>query len=183
MIFLHYLIHIVLAGIGTLAFSMLFHARKSEYALCAVSGMISWFLYLICMKQFHTGPPIASLISAFMLTLFARIFAAIRKEPVTTYLVTGIFTIVPGTWIYFTSYYLIMDDVGGVRTNALLALKVALAIAIGIVFAFAIPQKLFHRSAGKFKKQHPLSAASPENSKAQRPLSAALPENSKTQRR
>ena len=101
MIFLHYLVHIVFAGVGTLAFSILFHARKSEYMLCAVSGMISWFLYLICMEQLHTGPAIASLISAFMLTLFARVFAACRKEPVTTYLVTGIFTIVPGTWIYF----------------------------------------------------------------------------------
>lgn len=40
----------------------------------------------------------------------ARIFAAARSMPVTVYLLSGIFPLVPGAGIFYTAYYLFTND-------------------------------------------------------------------------
>ena len=59
----------------------------------------------------------ASLIAVIPLTLVSRLFAILLKTPVTVFLLTGIFPLVPGAGIYYTAYYCIV--ISGAKNAAL----------------------------------------------------------------
>ncbi|OOB77996.1 MAG: hypothetical protein BEN18_09055 [Epulopiscium sp. Nuni2H_MBin001] len=64
--------------------------------------------------------------------------------PITVFLIAGIFPLVPGAGIYFTAYYFIVNDNVQAFVKGLETFKIAMAISLGIVFVFALPQSLFH---------------------------------------
>ena len=90
-------------------FCCIIFGRKKQLFFCGLTGALGWIVYLICL-QYHTDNAIANLIATFALTLVARILSAVRRTPVTVFLLTGIFPLVPGAGIYYTSYYFIMGD-------------------------------------------------------------------------
>ena len=92
-------IQFIVSMIATLSFAVLFCAPKSELLFCGLTGAIGWIVYLICL-QFDTGTVIANMIATLALTVFSRVVAALRKNPVTIYLIAGIFPLVPGAGIY-----------------------------------------------------------------------------------
>ncbi len=135
---------IIAAMLGTLAFVILFNAPRKEYIFCALNGALGWLAYLI-FTEMGAGIVVASLGATLILTLAARVLSAVRRCPVTVFLVTGIFTLVPGAGIYYTAYYLLMNDLAQFSAKGIETFKVAGAIALGIVFGFAIPQSLFNK--------------------------------------
>ena len=79
---------------------------------------------------------------------FALLFCAPKKELVFCglYLLCGIFPLVPGAGIYYTAYYLITKESALFSAKGLETFEIALAIVFGIIFGFAIPEAIFHRS-------------------------------------
>lgn len=73
---------------ATLSFAVLFSAEKKQLFFCGLTGALGWIVYLICL-QYHTDNAIANLIATFALTLVARILSAVRRTPVTVFLLTG----------------------------------------------------------------------------------------------
>jgi uncharacterized membrane protein YjjB (DUF3815 family) len=84
-----------------------------------------------------------SLIAAFILTVYSRAAAVKRLCPATTYLIPGIFPLVPGAGIYYTAYFMITNQPLQSSEKGLETLEVALAIVFGIIFGSAIPQSVF----------------------------------------
>ena len=125
---------------ATLSFAVLFSAEKKQLFFCGLTGALGWIVYLICLQN-HTDNAIANLIATFALTLVARILSAVRRTPVTVFLLTGIFPLVPGAGIYYTSYHLIMNHGRMAASMGLETFKMAGAIALGIIFGSAIPMK------------------------------------------
>lgn len=144
------IVQIAISMAATIAFAVLFHVPKSEYVLCGVNGAIGWMAYLFCISH-GTGVVIASMWATLVLTLIARALSAIRKMPSTVFLVTGIFTLVPGAGIYYTSYYLIMNDLVQSMAKGIETFKIAGAIVLGMVFGLMLPQSWFNqlRKIGK----------------------------------
>ena len=120
---------------ATLSFAVLFSAEKKQLFFCGLTGALGWIVYLICL-QYHTDNAIANLIATFALTLVARILSAVRRTPVTVFLLTGIFPLVPG--------YFIMGDMSRFSQYGISTVKVAGSIVLGIIFGFALPQSLFN---------------------------------------
>ena len=114
---------------ATLSFAVLFSAEKKQLFFCGLTGALGWIVYLI---------------ATFALTLVARILSAVRRTPVTVFLLTGIFPLVPGAGIYYTSYYFIMGDMSRFSQYGISTVKVAGSIVLGIIFGFALPQSLFN---------------------------------------
>lgn len=110
---------------------------------CGLTGATGWLVYLICI-ELDSGTAIANLIATIALTVISRTIAAIRKNPVTVYLISGIFPLVPGAGIYYTSYYFIMNEPTECLSSGVETLKVAGAIVLGIIFGFALPQSWFN---------------------------------------
>ena len=75
--------------------------------------------------------------------LLSRWFAVRKRCPVTIFLISGIIPLVPGAGIYWTAYYIVTNQLKLASETGFLALKVAVAIVLGIVFVFELPQKFF----------------------------------------
>ena len=135
-------IQFIVSMIATLSFAVLFCAPKPELIFCGLTGAIGWIVYLICL-QFDTGTVIANMVAT-----------AIRKNPVTIYLIAGIFPLVPGAGIYYTSYYFIMNQMKDFSRYGMETIKVAGAIVLGIIFGFSLPQTWFNALQHRTKSRH-----------------------------
>ncbi len=147
---LYLLSQIIAATLGTLGFVILFNAPKSEYFFCSLNGTIGWTSYIIATNK-GLSVIISSLISTFLLTIIGRILSSRRKKPLTLFLIPGIFPIVPGAGIYYTSYYFIMNDFNKFASKGFETFKISGAIVLGILFGLIIPQKWFHKISIKRK--------------------------------
>ena len=132
----------LLAAAATASFATLFCVPKDQLFFSALCGALGWGSYLI-FTRLGAGTVTSSLAASFFLTIIARLFAALRKNPVTLYLVAGIFTLVPGSGIYYASYYFIMNEMDFFAKKGMETFKIAGAISLGILFGFSIPQRLF----------------------------------------
>ena len=138
------MIQIILSLIATLSFALLFGAPKSELLFCGIAGALGWVVYLIFLN-FDSGGTVPNLVATLALTVFSRTIASIRRNPVTVYLISGIFPLVPGAGIYYTSYYFIMNDTANSSAYGMETVKVAGAIVLGIIFGFGLPQSWFNK--------------------------------------
>ena len=143
--FIKYLIEFIVAMVATFGFAIVFNAPKSELIYCGLSGAIGWIFYST-ISFYLDAPTLGNVIGSLILTVFSRVIAAKRKNPVTVYLIAGIFPLVPGAGIYYTSYYLIMNEMDTFASYGLSTIKTAGAIVMGIIFGMAFPQGWFNKA-------------------------------------
>lgn len=135
------------AFIATWAFAALFGVPRKYYINCGICGMLGWLLYLILLRHTNMSPTIAAFFSATLIALTALIQSIIRRCPVTVFLISGIFPLVPGAGIFWTSYYLVSNDLYTAMQTGLVAIKSTIAIAGGILLLMEINSK---NRIGKF---------------------------------
>ena len=124
----------------TVSFCVILAAPRSEWIFCGISGIVSYLVnQLILTSGIHQI--LATLGATIALSLSSRMLAVLRRQPVTVYLMPGIFPLAPGAGIYFTAYYLIAGDMEAFSQEGMKTLETAVAIALGIVFASGLPQK------------------------------------------
>jgi len=138
------IIEFVVAMVATISFAILFNAPKKEVLYCGLTGALGWVVYY-AMTQNNINSVLAALMATFCLTILSRCFAVMRKNPVTMYVLPGIFPLVPGAGIYYTAYYLFIGNTEMSGFKGLETLEIAGAIVFGIIFGFGIPQWLFHK--------------------------------------
>lgn len=141
---------VLAAALGSFAFSVLFGVPRKYYPYCGLIGGASWIVYL-GFEQF--GTIIACLAATVAVVLLSRLTAIREKCPVTIFLISGIFPLVPGSYVYWTAYYFVTDQTGLAAENGYTAIKIAFAIVLGIVFVFEIPQKVFLAVLGDREKR------------------------------
>lgn len=136
------LLQVTAAVIGTVAFSLLFGVPTRYYPYCGLIGGAGWLVYSIFIIRGCTSPT-ASLFATIVVILLSRLFAVRERCPVTIFLISGIFPLVPGAGVYWTAYYIVTNELDQASKTGFMALKVAVAIVLGIVFVFELPQGIF----------------------------------------
>lgn len=134
------LLQTIATFILTVSFCVILAAPKSEWIFCGISGVLSYLANQLLLTG-GVHPVLATLGATMALAIASRTLAVIRRQPVTVYLMPGIFPLVPGAGIYFTAYYLIAGDMAAFSQKGMETLETAVAIALGIVFASGLPQK------------------------------------------
>ena len=76
--------------IATIAFSIIFHTPKNQYAFAGIAGAVGWLIYIVYM-HFQSDAVFASFFAALGLTYISRIFSFARRAPLTVFLISGIF--------------------------------------------------------------------------------------------
>ncbi len=99
---------------------------------------MGWFVYELAV-MLGADSAAASLLAVIPLTLLTRVFAITLKMPVTVFLLSGIFPLVPGAGIYYTAYYFIQGNNALALSNGISTFKVAVALAIGITLVLSVP--------------------------------------------
>lgn len=133
-----------LAGAGTLSFAILFACPRKSLPYCALVGAVGWLVYEL-MVMLGADTATASLLASIPLTILTRVFAVTQKTPVTVFLLSGIFPLVPGAGIYYTAYYFIQNNNALALSNGISTFKIAVALAIGISLVLCIPAPQKHR--------------------------------------
>ena len=127
-----------LAGLGTLSFAILFACPRRCLPYCALVGAVGWLWYEL-LTLLGADAATASLLSVIPLTILTRVFAITQKTPVTVFLLTGIFPLVPGAGIYYTAYYFLQGKQELFASKGGETFKVALALALGIALVCSVP--------------------------------------------
>lgn len=138
------IIQLAVSFVATLGFAIVFFAPKAELIYCGLTGALGWIIYY-CMLAADIHFAVACMVATTCLTILARAFAVLRKNPATIYLLTGIFPLVPGAGIYYTAYYLFMGNQSMFTTKGMETFETAGAIVFGIIFGFSLPQKIFSK--------------------------------------
>ena len=131
------------AFIGTFAFAILFGAPRRQYFTAGVIGAIGWVIYLMLTRFCHSGPTVAIILATAIVCILSRFTAVKDKCPSTVYLLCGIFPLVPGAGIFWFTYYLVSSQFYLSASAGFTAVKGAIAIVLGIIFAMELPQRLF----------------------------------------
>nr|WP_297873814.1 threonine/serine exporter family protein [uncultured Blautia sp.] len=142
---------------GTIGFSVLFSVPREHYVRCGVIGGAGWLVCWTLIHGFQMGTIEANFLATVFIALASRISSTVKKCPVTLFLIAGIFPEVPGIGVYRTIYYSILEDHQKSILYGRETLGIAIAMVLGIILVFEIPQKTIHRMAdikitGHFKK-------------------------------
>lgn len=148
------IVQFIVALFSTVSFAVLYDAPSKELLFSGLSGAVGWVVYLYLVNNWQCNRILAYVIATVILTLIARILAVLRRCPVTIYLLVSIFPLVPGTGIYYTSYYLITRQNRLFYSMGLMTFELAAAIAFGIALGFVPPQKWFYVFASKRFKEY-----------------------------
>lgn len=128
--------------VATIGFALLFGVPVRYYPYCGGIGGVGWLIFRLLIVAGESSAT-ATFVAAMVVILLSRWFAVRGRCPVTIFLISGIIPLVPGTRIYWTAYYIVTDQLNLALETGFLALKAVVAIVLGIVFVFELPQKLF----------------------------------------
>ena len=144
------------AMMGTIAFSLLFGVPRKYYIWCGLIGGAGWAVYVLA-SGYVSGAG-ASFAATVVVIFLSRAAAVVNRCPVTIFLISGIFPLVPGAGIYWTVYYLVTEQLGLAVYTGYEAVKAAVAIVLGIVFVFECSGG-WRKHSLKFHKVRPAAGA------------------------
>lgn len=138
------LIQIAAGLIGSLCFGILFNMRGKRLIAAAVGGLLSWGLFVV-LSHFILNEPINYFIVAAVVSLYSEIMARILKTPAAPIVTTSLIPLIPGGSLYYTMSSAFESDFAMFLEKAVSTLKLACALALGIIVVTAISQFLFRR--------------------------------------
>jgi len=136
-------VQIVASFIGTAAFAVLFGVPRKYYVLCGVCGALGWILYMILARYAGFTPPVATVFATMLVMLSARYASVLDRCPAIVFLLCGIFPLVPGAGVFWTSYYVVTDQLRLALGSGFMAVKVSIAIVMGIILISELPNRFF----------------------------------------
>ena len=127
------MIQIMSAFAGSVGFALLFNVRGLRIVFAAVSGLVSWGVYIICSRYLELNDFISYIIAAAMLTLFSEIMARLQKAPAAIFLVIGMIPLLPGGSLYRTLHFAVASNWTAFANTGVYTLMLSMAIALGII--------------------------------------------------
>lgn len=131
-------VQIFMAFIASAGFAVFYRVPKTEYLFCGIGGAVCWGIYILS-QYLGARETVAVFAAAVVVSIVARYFAERRRSPVTVFLAASIFPLVPGSYIYYTVYYLLNGDSELSRINFERTFTTAVAIAFGIMIVTSFP--------------------------------------------
>lgn len=144
----------ILAGfVGTLGFAFLFNIRGRRMAAAAVGGLISWMLFCL-MNSVIESETVNYFVVALVMSFYAEVMARVMKTPTTTFVTTTLVPLIPGGSLYYTMAYAFSGQMDSFVQKAIDTLKLASALALGIIIATMVTRVVFGVFAGTQKKKN-----------------------------
>lgn len=132
-------VQVIASFIGTAAFAVLFGVPRKFYATCGLVGALGWALYMVLARYAYLGITISTVLATMLVTLSAREAAVLLRCPSTVFLLCGIFPLIPGAGVFWTTYYIVSNQLPQALSSGFSAIKVAIAIVLGIVLVSEFP--------------------------------------------
>ena len=136
-----FVVQLVAAYLGTMSFAVLFGVPRRYYIDAGICGTLGWLLYLILTRYSSFSPVETMFTATALVTMVALSQSTARKCPITVFLICGIFPLVPGAGIFWTSYNIVSNQLSDALQTGFGALKATVAIAFGILAVMEINGK------------------------------------------
>ncbi len=133
------------AFLGTISFALLYNVPVRFYLACGVVGSSGWLIYSLMIWYTGVSAAFSTLIATAAIVLLCRWFAVLKTCPATVFVITGIFPLVPGAGIFWTSYQLVEAAFHEAMLTGFNAVKCSIAIVLAIVAVFEVPYRFFTR--------------------------------------
>lgn len=134
---------VLAAFIGTIGFSVIFRVPKKYFLYCGICGASGWLVYQLLLNSLNSIAT-AVFFATVTVGILSRIFAITKKCPVTMFLISGIFPLVPGAGIYYTAYNAINSRISEAVFEGLKTFKISVVIALAIPLVLMLPKRLFN---------------------------------------
>lgn len=131
------IIQIIMGGIGSLGFSVLFHIKGYKLFLAGLGGIMSWTFFLI-LEPWFPDEAVRYLLSSMLIGFYAEILARVQKTPTTTYLVPSIIPHIPGGSLYNTMKAAVNRDWMLCLSKGFDTIMLALGLALGIILVSSV---------------------------------------------
>lgn len=131
------------AFIGTIGFAVIFGVPSRNYLSCGLVASLGWVLYLALYRYTSLGIPVSTFFATVLVAILTSLLSRRYMTPATIYIITGIFPMVPGGGLFWTTYYTVSSQLHESFTMGFLSVKITIAIVLGIVFVNELPKKIF----------------------------------------
>lgn len=128
-----------LAFLGSIGYSFLFNVRGKKMVASAIGGAVTWIVYLVIL-QISDDRVVAVFAGTLMAAVLSEILARLMKGPVIILLVPMLIPLIPGSDLYYATYYLVSDHTVEFAKALRLVIEEAGAIAFGIILVTCIVQ-------------------------------------------
>ncbi|MBR6212983.1 MAG: threonine/serine exporter family protein [Bacteroidales bacterium] len=128
-------IQMAAALLGTSSFSILFGVPRKYYLPAGIVGMLGWAAYLLVSRYTPLSVIGGTLVASTLVAFISRFFAVWLKCPGTVFLICGEFPLIPGAGVFWSSYYVVSEHLGASLNAGFTAVKVTIAIVLGIIIA------------------------------------------------
>ncbi len=139
------LYQILMSGLSSLCFGVLFQVRGRNLICAAVAGCVCWFGYGIT-RHVIQAELLAYFVAAAATTLYAEMFARLLRAPAIVFLAVGIIPLVPGGGIYRTMLLSIRGTPDEALAECIKTIQIAGAMAVGIVIISSIVRTFWHKN-------------------------------------
>ena len=100
--------------------------------VCPVGGFLTWAVFCFA-KELGFGYAMCCLLGTLFAATYAEVMARIRKYPAISYLVIGLISLIPGSYIYYTAQQAIQGNMEGFVQEGTLLVVTAGVMAVGII--------------------------------------------------
>ena len=129
-----FLLDVIIAGVSTFGFAILFRVDFKYIGWGVIAGSLSWAVYLLS-GELIPNTFFCALMSAVFATMFSELLAYICKTPTTVFLMQALIPMVPGGSLYYTMSNLIMKDYAAAAIKGIATMEVILCVSGGVVAA------------------------------------------------
>ena len=147
-------IQLITGAIGSVAFGLLFHMKTKYLSLAAAGGFFSWLVFLFG-KGLWGNVFLPALLAGFIVDVYAEILARVCKETSTSFFVTSVIPLIPGSTLYYCMNAVVSNDLSAAGHFGEQTFLAALGIAGGMAIAWCLADlsrklhALAIRSSGK----------------------------------
>ena len=131
------IMQLIASAVGCIGFSIIFNIHGPGILVCALGGMIAWAVYWLALKLGYSDL-VGYFWGAAVASAYAEIMARVRKYPAISYLVVGIFPLIPGASVYYTMNYAVRGDMANFANQGMHTIAIAGIMAVGIILVSTV---------------------------------------------
>ena len=121
------------ALVGTVGFAVLFGVPRKQYVATGVVGAVGWMLFFLVSRYTSLSVVENTFLTSVVVVILSRCAAVVRKCPVTVFLICGLFPLIPGAGVFWTTYYVTTNLFQDALRSGFTAVSVTLAIVLAVV--------------------------------------------------
>ncbi len=143
-------IHCAAAFIACVGFALYFNIHGPDIAICGLGGVLAWITYLLLSRQGYNDL-IGYFCGAIIASAYSEAMARIRKRPAISYLVIGIFPLIPGAGAYYTMNYAVQGNGDLFASQGMHTVAIAGIMALGILLVSTTVRIITVRRRNNYK--------------------------------